>query len=98
MGDFAVNVGIDNASKGKNIVDRHTFGILFGLAGRDHDGSVLAARISILGNSDGKFYFTNLVWFDGAGGFENGDPFGNLGISRNSGDIGLIIFTDNIIG
>lgn len=97
VGNFAGDVGIYDAGKGKDVINRNAFGFLLGWVGRYHDGGVLAAGGGIFGNSDREFYFAGFVGGNGAGGLGNGDPFSDFGISRDSRNIGLIIFTNYII-
>ena len=97
MGNFAADISIDDASEGKDIVDRNAFGILLFGIGSYHNGSVLTAGVGVFGNIDSKLYFAGFVGGDGASGFGNGDPVGDFGKSGNIADVGLIIFADYII-
>ena len=97
MSNFAGDISINNAGKSKDVVDRNTFGFLFGRVRRNHNGRVLTASWRIFWNSDGEFYLASFVGGDGTGGFRNSNPFGDFGISRDGRNIGLIIFTDDIV-
>ena len=97
VGNFAGDISINNAGKSKDVVDRNAFGFLFGRVRRNHNGRVLTSSWRIFWNSDGEFYLASFVGGDGAGGFGNSNPFGDFGISRDGRNIGLIIFTDDIV-
>ena len=97
VGDFAADIGIDNAGEGKDIVNGDTFRFLLTWIGSHHDGSVLAASVGIFGDVDGKLYFASFVGSNSAGRIGNSDPVGNFGKSRNITDISLVIFADYII-
>lgn len=81
MGNFTFDIGIDDAGEGKDVIDGYALSFLFGLIGRYHDGGILTAGRGVFGNGNGEFYFVSFVGGDGAGGFGNSNPLGDLGIS-----------------
>ena len=61
VGDFAFNIGINDAGKSKDVVDRNAFGLLFRRVGRNHIGSILATGSGVFRDSDSEFYFAGFV-------------------------------------
>ncbi len=98
VGDFARNVGVDDASQCKDIINGYTFRILASGIGSDHNSGILAASVGVFGDVNGKFYFAGFIWRDSASRISDSDPISNFRESRNIANIGLVIFADHVVG
>lgn len=83
MSDFAFYVGIDDATKSKDVINGNAFGLLLGGIGRYHNGSVLTTGRSICWDVDGEINFLRFVGFDRTSGVVYGNPIGDFGIGRD---------------
>ena len=83
MGDLATNIGIDDTSKGKDVINRNAFGLLLGRIGRHHNGGILASGCSIGWDVDSKIDFLRFVGFDGASRIFDSDPIRDFGVGGN---------------
>lgn len=83
MGNFAFYVGINNATKGKDVINRNAFGLLLGRIGRHHNGGILTSGCSIGWDVDSKINFLRFVGFDGTSRIIDSDPIRDFGVGGN---------------
>lgn len=83
MGNFAFYVGINNATKGKDVINRNAFGLLLGRIGRHHNGGILASGCSIGWDVDSEINFLRFVGLDRTSGIVYGNPIRDFGVGGN---------------